>query len=601
MAAPITEEILLELREANINSQKKLDANAIEIAGDYQVTLNERVTINEGDEISIKSVFCDSVDVNAEKIVIGADDATITIESGLYLYDWGFADSSNTYTSQRFHYDTTVVPSGKTYYLAEEATRDGTMDEVFSFVLYADPQDEGSWDPKGKNKAVIALDYKDIHNSPKILYFEIKKDLIKVQGEFNVFEINRSFVENRLGMPLFIKAGSLKATTNKTELKKMTDSGVYINKDGYNVGLVEITEFTNISDTKQHFTPKTFTTTFSIPQGSYTPLDLSEAISDKLSEVKPIGQDYIDAGRDFTDSNFLYGNNELLVGGGQPKYVASDGSDIVQFATGTNYWVGSSQVGLLFNQDTQKFNFQRTHSSIYSEKGLSIIKTVGTGARRFMANKTGGVWFSDLKPHSLWKNKLGFELNHASPTSLIIKENNTREVTTGLSGLNNSFLSDLPLVEGLSITGDAVDLDALIFKKIDSANDQFFDEAPSNFDTIDTAGSNPIVIPAKDGFGSSENDGNIPYYQIEVDVGQSGNKKYGANKTNNKISAIISRYYSSDSYSSSMDNSGSVSYLHKGNPFQISKANVRILGPDGKLVTDIGSDNTVFVSIMKPK
>lgn len=167
--------------------------------------------------------------------------------------------------------------------------------------------------------------------------------------------------------------------------------------------------------------------------------------------------------------------------------------------------------------------------------------------------------------------------------------------------MNGDFFYTLPLIEGSSITGDALDLDSLIFKKVDATTNQFFDEAPTNFATIQTAGAATISIFAKDSFNTTDDDVNTPYYQIEVDVGQTGNKKYGANKFNNKISAIISRYYSSDSYSSSMDSSGSYIYQHKGQPFQISKASVRILGPEGNLVKGIGNDNTVFVSIIKPK
>jgi len=600
MSNPISEEILLELREANTNSQKKKDSNDVEIAGDFQTTLNQMVTINEGDEISIKSCFIDSVQANAGKIHIGAEDATITVDSGLYINDWGFSDTTNTYTSQRFHFDTTTIPSGKTYYLAETNARDTTLDEVFSMNFYADPNAEGKWN--STETAEFYLEYKDKNDVTKPYHFTLKKSNIKVQGEHNIFFLNREFLNNTLALPILVKVDSLKSSSDPKLVKKMNTSGVFLTSFGGSGTLqlpVEINEKSNIpADGDDVYTPKVFKTTFTIPEGDYTPVDLAELLSDRLSQIKPIGTDYLTG--DFSDSNFLFGSNELLVGGNQPKYVASDGSDVITFASGNNYWVGSSQVGVVFNQDTNKFTFQRTHSSLYSSTGLQVIKSIGTGAKRFFANKTGGIWFNNLQPLSLWRDKLGFELNHASPTSLIIREQTNARATT-LGALNGDYFYTLPLTEGASITGDALDLDSLIFKKVDTTNNQFFDEPPTNFATIETAGAATVSIFAKNSFNTTDDDINTPYYQIEVDVGQQGNKKYGSDKFNNKISAIISRFYDSDSYSSSMDSSGSFSYIHRGNPFQISKANVRILGPDGNLVSGIGNDNTVFVSIIKPK
>ena len=599
MAAPITEEILLELREENTNSQKKKDKNDVEIAGDFQTTLNQMVTINEGDEISIKSCFIDSVEANAGKIHIGADDATITVDSGLYLFDWGFADTTNTYSSQRFHFDTTTIPSGKPYYLAETNARDTSLDEVFSMVFYADPGGIGKWN--AVPTAEFYLEYKDKNDVVKPVHFSIKKKDIKVQGENNLFFLNREFLNNNLSLPYLVKTNTLTSSSDAKLTKKMTDSGVYLVPGGF-AGpsqAVQISEKTNIpADGNDVYTPKVFKTTFTIPEGDYTPVDLAELLSDRLSQIKPIGQDYLTG--TFSDSNFLYGSNQLLVGGEQPKYVASDGSDVVTFAGGNNYWVGSSQVGVVFNEDVNKFTFQRTHSSLYSSTGLQVIKSLGSGDKRYFANKTGGIWFNNLQPVSLWQDKLGFELNHASPTSVIIREQ-TATAATSLGALNGDFFYTLPLIEGASVTGDALDLDSLIFKKVDASKNQYFDEAPTNFATIETAGAATVSIFAKDSFNTTDDDINTPYYQIEVDVGQLGNKKYGSNKFNNKISAIISRYYSSDSYSSSMDSSGSYIYQHKGQPFQISKASVRILGPEGNLVKGIGNDNTIFVSIIKPK
>lgn len=594
MSNPLQQEIVLELREQNSNSQRKKDENGDEISGDYNCTF-DHITLNEGDELNIKACFVDSVDSNNDKIHISAEDATISITSGLYISDFGLGNPNDVYTDNRNHFNGATTPTGKNYYCVDEVAKNTTLREVFELRFYGDPNAEGKWN--AKPEAVFHLQYNDANNVLKTLGFNVKKSILKLSGEHNAFTIDRNSAID--GLPLIIKQNTLVTSSDPKLVKEMIDSGVFVDSFGSSNPSqpVEIVEETTIpADGNTIYHPRTFTTTFTIDEGDYTPHDLAETISEKLALVKNSGADYITG--EYTDSNFLFTSTQLKTGADQAKFVASDASDVLNISGANVYWVGSSQCGLLFNDDTQQFYFQRTHGSIYNAGGLTVIKTVQNANGKFISNKTGGIWFNDLKPVSLWRDKLKFDLDHNSPRSILARETDKVEKTIG--ALSNDTFFKLNLEDGVTTTAEAVELDSMIIKKVDVTNDLFFDQPSPTFGGVETAGTTPISIYATSAVDSSNSDDNMPYFQIEVDVGIN-NQKIGSDKFNNKIGGIISRFYSSNSYSSSMDNSGSFIYLHSGQPLTISSANVRILSPQGYLVDDLGNNNTVFLSVIKPK
>jgi hypothetical protein len=594
MSNPLQQEIVLELREQNSNSQRKKDENGDEISGDYNCTF-DHITLNEGDELNIKACFVDSVDSNNDKIHISAEDATISITSGLYISDFGLGNPNDVYTDNRNHFNGSTTPTGKNYYCVDEVAKNTTLREVFELRFYGDPNAEGKW--SDKPEAVFHLQYIAANNVLKTLGFNVKKSKLKLSGEHNTFTIDRNSGID--GLPLIIKENTLVTSSDHKLVKEMIDSGVFVDTFGSGGPSqpVEIVEEVIIpADGNTIYHPRTFTTTFTIDEGDYTPHDLAERISEKLSLVKNSGADYITG--EYTDSNFLFTSTQLKTGANQAKFVASDASDVLNISGANVYWVGSSQCGLLFNDDTQQFYFQRTHGSIYNAGGLTVIKTVENANGKFISNKTGGIYFNDLKPVSLWRDKLKFDLDHNSPRSILARETDKVEKTIG--ALSNDTFFKLNLEDGVTTTAEAVELDSMIIKKVDVTNDLFFDQPSPSFGGVETAGTTPISIYATSAVDSSNSDDNMPYFQIEVDVGIN-NQKIGSDKFNNKIGGIISRFYSSNSYSSSMDNSGSMVYFHTGQPLTISSANVRILSPQGYLVDDLGNNNTVFLSVIKPK
>ncbi len=603
MSKVLQEEILLELRELNKNTLRKNDLFGNPIPGDYKCPLETNITISEGDEVSLKSCFIDSVDSNSGKIVITEDDADITIQSGLYLKDWGFSDSRLTYTDERTHYDTTTAPSGKEYYLTKNYTNDASRSEIFSVRFFVD---DGTVFRKTGGDAVFYLQFQNFDDTWTHFHFTIPKDKIKIKPIPNTSNPGSCFdltVNSRTGddqtgkfLPVTVKTGTL--TVDPKNSDKMAKVGVYTAEASSMVPAVTIVNQSVIPDTGSTLAPQLFTSYFKIKPGSYTPSALADALSKEFSKVKPDSQQFIENA--YVDSNFLFTSAEIksradLGNGTHMLFVDKDLTDITAFDSGNNYWVGSSQFGVVYNEDSNKFQIDRIHDSLYSNNGLAVIKTVeGSGGKKFIANKTGGIYFTSLLPTTLWADKLGFDLN-----TLLVKP--TVKETKTIGALTNLNLYPLILQDGITTTGDDTDLDALILKKVDEAGDEFFDQPlVSGFANIESAGSGSNAIIAAQAVNTTENDNNTPYYQIELGLGIK-QTKIGANSQNNKISAIISKFYDSGSYSSSMDNSGSHIYQHKGADIQISDISVRVLNPEGNLTTGIGEDNAVFLSIVKPK
>jgi hypothetical protein len=87
------------------------------------------------------------------------------------------------------------------------------------------------------------------------------------------------------------------------------------------------------------------------------------------------------------------------------------------------------------------------------------------------------------------------------------------------------------------------------------------------------------------------------FFYIEVQAGLTNTIVNDTSITRN-INAIVSRYYSQGSYTS-MESDNTLLYIHKGVPLYLKDIRIRILDSDRNLVTNVGSDNSVFVSVTR--
>lgn len=591
---PLQEEILVELRQLNSETLTKTNDDGSIKAGDYEVPIKNPLVIENGDMLTIKSCFVDSVAQNSGKIRINEEDATMTINFGYYFLDYGFALPSDQYNTHRLNQDGHTTPEGKIYYLTESHTHDPAepVSQEINNLQFNINYDK--WAKIGKEATPIAkfnLQYQNSAGSVVKLHFEIKKKLIKFNSDqlsFNIDNsLNNQFHSGGFSFPIIARKDTFAVDSDSKKANSMKETGVIFDKAIGN-------DIPN--DGNDTLEPKLVSLTRTIPVGDYTPDELGSIITEAFTFTKDDANQYI-TGATYSDNPILTTTEQLKAdnGGTAPFFVATDKSDISTYIGTENFWVGTSQFSVIFNDNTNTFEIPAIHSHIYNEHGLQVIKAVGNAPKQFFANKVGGIYFNSLSPESLWSDKLGFDI----PKMCVNPQN--PEVKS-IGAINNVRLSSLNLKDGLTTTGDLVSTDTLILKTVNDSAGTAYDRPSDSFGGIETAQQNYVPIRASTAFQSSDGDNNTPYYQIEVRGGVS-NKKLGADSLNNAIGAIISRYYSSDSYTSTMDNSGSINYIHKGNPIDLSNStlNVRILKPDGSLADDIGSDNTVFLSIIKQK
>jgi len=590
MAQPIQDEVLIELRQLNAETNNKLDDNGDIIAGDYEVPIKTPLKMVNGDMLNIKSCFVDSVAQNSGKIRINDEDATIQIQFGYYYMDWGFALTADNYATIRENQDGHTTPEGKLYYLGENHQHNPgqPIAEEINNLKFSINYNKFAGNKDGIAK--FNLQYQNQVGTVVKLHFEIKNHDISFNPDrlsFNIDNsLNNRFHDGAFKFPIIARQGSFAADIDPDKAKKMRQTGIIFEE----ATGTPIPQNGNLS-----IEPKIVTLTRTIETGDYEPQDLADAISRAFSFTKEEANEYITGGT-YSDNPLLTTSIQVKTdnAGTEPFFVASDISDLAKFISVQPFWVGTSQFSLIFDDGDNKFKLAAIHSHIYNEHGLTVIKAIGNAPKQFFANKTGGIFFNSLSPASLWEDKLGFSI----PSISVVAQE--PEVKT-IGVVNNVRLQKLNLLEGKTITGDTVTIDTLIQKQINQAANVAFDRPTSTFGGIETVEQNFNSIDAVNPLQSSEGDNNTPYYQIEI-KGAANTTKLGADNFNNKIGAIISRYYSSDSYTSTMDNSGSIAYQHKGEPIELSGSlSVRILKPDGSLADDIGTDNSIFLSLIKQK
>jgi hypothetical protein len=76
------------------------------------------------------------------------------------------------------------------------------------------------------------------------------------------------------------------------------------------------------------------------------------------------------------------------------------------------------------------------------------------------------------------------------------------------------------------------------------------------------------------------------------------NSMIGSEDIYNNVQAIVNKYESYGGYVAG-DSSSAIEYVHKGNSIMLQGAKVRILNSDHELDDELGSDNTVFIQVIK--
>ena len=663
--------------------------------GDYTTSLKRPVIIEKGDELILKSCFVDNRISNSKSIVVKgdvlpngdiSDSMTVNVGIGYYKTDilgtWEKIATKQTteYTEGRIIRKTRVdnsnpprlgVFTGRPFVACEPLKDpDTTLVDVNSFTLFVDFKIPDV--PYGGKVPTFTLTlfYPIAAGQPLKSFNVTFRTAFHEQGLKNGFfrqdtrtgrlvltlndTVLAQLVKNRdisstIGFPFYVQKPPAGSTLN--------DTMVDLAKNNGNFQSVESSPHTEgVNGT---FTNYENEVSFTIPVGVYDPNVITQLINEKMVaiDVNPsqTGNDF-----EITENPLLktmqqirLRENKQLVfydpTDNDRKFVINTSADAQGDPELLNYYIGTSQFGLSFNESSGKMEIIAMHNSLFSglfkEETNSVVPTNtvfapevriirnealvsgvdGCGqpdqdasqaaATKFVANKNCGIYLTKLEPQEFWygaNSSMGFDENIFPSFAQFNKVFKTEDLTASgqpkpIITSNEKVYMPNNLTEGINITSDECGLDELIVKRLSAVrtNGAYVQTSFNSFD-IQTAmiPTNQIFsdivgvnsIQATNPVGSSILEAS-PYYKISVDLGIKSDVR--GNGNGNTISSIVSKYYSQNSYTSAYSE-GSIGYVHQSDePVVLNDIRVRILNNNNELSKGIGDNSSVFLQVTK--
>ena len=601
---------ILELKE--VYDQTKITNDEDDEHGVFQNTLRNPIPITSGTTIQLRQAFIDTVEKNSQKIQLERDLPVSLTVCRYFTNNIENAPASiNTYYSTELPNANAQQPDGFDYF---ECKFSGAVNRYKVSEIYL--QAYGS-----SMKPLAGVHGTFSYNNPTggeqriTLYFPAVHE--------------RDFTTH--GNPAGLPSGNFHHydfdfdTTDGIlrclNLDDLHDKHVHF---GDSDGLGSLPWIGNPSETTTGGNAVdllTDTYSFTIPANlkGYDPAELARLITDNLSDL---GETTLKASNKYFTSSplensktqdvFLKKNSDCSTGGQNHFFINSNGSVIAERKTGggiTDFYVGASQVALEWSgeEGVEAFKWTAIHTPRYDSSNASKafvveVKEVGGGANKFyMTGREGGVVFTSMEPANFWFDKLGFSSSILVSPPTVKKPQNfyTNAILNdpqgvsvpNLEGTNGTFIG---VQNGLNTTENFRGLDSVI---VAGQGNRVANPPTTIKSTTSTTnaifGRNPFTdLVASDG-----------YFLIEVDLGIDKTNYFGVNNLNygSKVKGIISRYYSTDTYTSS-NVEASIPFVYEGLPTKISQARVRILNSTGEEISnDIGEDNSVFLEIIPPQ
>jgi len=335
------------------------------------------------------------------------------------------------------------------------------------------------------------------------------------------------------------------------------------------------------------------TETFTIPEGKYPVSEICEILTDKMTSLTLNGNSF----QTYPANNkFLLTNNQIrginnLANADQQHYVRFDGQSFFTFGqltANTDPFIGTTQVSFINDENINKIKIDAIHMSLLdTTTGNNITKYQQRGPSANngpfeLIGRNGGIVFTDMQPQSFFE-KIGFSYDDDHK---IFSHVGTNTVTIGGTTFQTQTL---PVDIGRFTTTADSGLDTARLK----ANPYIF----TGLSALNTGGSvqaNKSILALNSIAQSSDNDG---FFQIEVS-GIPTSSVVSKDKSNDRIHSIISRYFSSGSYTTAY-NEGSQPIIYEGEPTMISNLRVRILNSKGELSNDVNDKSTIFLEIQR--
>ena len=344
-------------------------------------------------------------------------------------------------------------------------------------------------------------------------------------------------------------------------------------------------------------------------------------------------------------SSFLQNSENYKLKGtdGKVMFALVDATEahrnVFTYNTAADYvWLGSNNIEVIWDDQQKRFKFNYLHYPLTSgaAAGPAIINQVSFayyagppsygdlpdplpggyyrgydyGSSNQTVRSYGGCFFTDLQPfNSFWNKILGFEtsvlVGYTQGTVSQTFENGIVSGGIAPTSFTNVTLPRVDLTVGTNITEQMLVLGDLTGKPLDYTGSSTVTFSRTAAPSVPTEGRVAVsaddTIPITAGQGEAVGVQSSGYYIADIDIGTSYNENVGSDRIQSaysrNIRAIINRYYSANSYTSSEGNN--ISYIHYGNSFQLSSIKVRLTNSDGSAIKDLGTDNSIFLKVVK--
>ena len=391
---------------------------------------------------------------------------------------------------------------------------------------------------------------------------------------------------------------------------------------------------------------------------SYSPQDLADELTRSINQIQPSqsvvqAQNFQSGDNPMLQSTLaLYKQGKIknpveqidpgAATNQHPFFVDPSGTRILQFnqdflpagnnpidpnqydSTLPNYYIGTPQFAILFDEASGaegSFRIDTMHGSIFkstaggTSAGQTIIKEVKTGNIKvqegginahYFAGRNSGIVLTNLLPKDLWFGTMGFNQN-----TLLTQFPAVDTPTNTFSQFTEATTFTCPVLkDGLNVTTDTIGLDVVVNNSgnnfdilagpvADTIHKSHVDNTVSAFTGLDylqreIAVTQRTPIVAINNFVGNQGAAPEGYYLVEISGSVIKANIVNAGGYSSKIMGIVSRYYNSNSFTSSIDGEGSFSFVHKGEPELLTNLRVRILDPNRDLASGLDTTKNVL-------
>ena len=571
---------IIELRQAQ--------ATNVVSNGDYEVLLPFKEEINEGDQIVVSKAFIDTQSASEQRINIPDGGLTLSLQGYKYLMNQGDpGQADNADKSLLTDAGATALNAdGTVQILCENVNPSADLRTLVSVKLL---QTGKGLDPSGVASGTLLIKYTD-HTGAVIT--QPSQEFLNGQNQEKTCRV-----------------GSWTYSVNPAAPQPLSVVWQPTGGDqAVNGALIEAINTSPADPPGVGFLlqPQMFTFSTLLPGGSYSQEELVTQLNDVLQRNDPGATEFVDAeGREFFDT---YGQADNY-------FINLDGTSVSQFKDGTLRWVGASNVALDFIPTTNQFVWAYLHTPYYYQAREVMgyeLNYPSDAANHHVVNRWAGFMLHSVNAYDskgvsypFWDKILGFPLaSQGDNKSILVRPSGIATKTYGgdtyqMPTFEQSTEDTEPPEEGVNMTAGYVGLGSAINTgPADNANAFWYqgpDEPPNQLPYYNPVSATTKILGSQKGVLSNVNNGG--YFLIEVDGGWL-NSFYDTQRNNKNQKAIISRYYSQDSYTSGTA-SDSVVYQHVGPSMLLQNFKVRVLNPDKQVPDNLGAGTSVFLEIVK--